>query len=224
MGGRKKSLSHHLSRREPDDNELEAAVKEFTGGSDRVAAIMASALVEHHLMSAIRTALVDSFDDNALFHDQGAPFGTFKARIVAGRALGLYDKHMAEDLDTIRDIRNQFAHALLSIDFENQHLADRCMSLREHYIDRDGVPVKLTTPRVREISAPRERYEHVCWSLAILLIRKESEMLKKASEQIHTEVRRLQNVGQRNTLADFVAASAEGRIKDVEDNIAPDEG
>lgn len=203
--GRKKSLSHHLSRRELDDAELNVAIDEFQDGSDRVAAIMGAALVESHLMDAIRTSLVDAFDMNALFHDQGAPFGTFKARIVAGRALGLYDERVAADLDIIRDIRNQFAHALLSLSFENPHIAGRCSGLGDHPVFYfDGTPINCSNAHGRNVSETRLRYEKLCWQLSLRLAQKVTELLDKEAE----ELRRLGGASS-NALAAFAVESTE---------------
>lgn len=165
MSGRKKSLSSRLSRRAPDEQEFSEAMEELFHSSDRVAAIMCSALVEHELMTAISARLHDPGDVSALFHSgEASPFGTFKQRIVAGKALGIYRAETAADLDLIRDIRNQFAHALLRIDFENEHIAATCSELREY----------LTWEPVegREPKPVREKFENVCISIAYGLMRR----------------------------------------------------
>lgn len=217
------SLSKHLSRRELDDTELDVAMKEFQSGSDRVAAIMGSALVEHHLMETIRLALADAFDDNALFHDQGAPFGTFKARIVAGRGLGLYDEKIAHDLDIMRDIRNQFAHALMSLNFDNPLLVETCKKFSEPVVvDDNGTPFDYSNPGQEGASVTRQQWETMCWKLSIILLQKDTEILSEKSAKLERELARLQNPPQRNALAGIIAASIEGRDKDVENNVAPD--
>jgi len=130
---RKRSLSSHLSRKTPDDNEFAEAISELIHGSDRVAAIMCSALVEHELISAISAAIDDASETSVLFHSgEASPFGTFKQRIAAGRALGIFGPGVVADLDTIRDIRNQFAHALIKLDFENEHIVRSCSELGDY--------------------------------------------------------------------------------------------
>ena len=175
------SLSTHISKRELDDSELEAAMKEFQAGSDRVAAIMGAALVESHLMGTIREALKEPFDDKALFHDQGAPFGTLKAKIVAGRALGLYDENIARDLDIIREIRNQFAHALMSFGFDHPMLVEYCKKFSEKTInDNSGKPLPFDsyTEVGPEISKTRKIFEAECWKLSIIFLQRENEILR----------------------------------------------
>jgi hypothetical protein len=164
-----KSLSAHISRRDPNEEEFDAAIEEFHNGTDRVAGIMGAALVENNLIKAIKSALEDSEDLGALFHEESAPFGTFKARTVAGKALGLFGKEVADDLDLIRDIRNQFAHALLSLTFENEHIRRRCAKLTEYKFGGLGE---------RDISDERMRFEMACWAISLKLLKKAGENLK----------------------------------------------
>jgi hypothetical protein len=168
---RKRSLSSRLSRREPDDEEFADALSEILHSSDRVAAIMSSAMVEIELMNAIRASLEDGSDVAALFHSADAPFGSFKQRILAGKALGLYRAETVRDLDIIRDVRNQFAHALLKIDFENEHIAASCSELRDY----------MTWEQIeeRDANAIRVKFEDVCMSIAIGLMRRTSDAYRR---------------------------------------------
>lgn len=160
----KKSLSSLLSRHDPDDDEYDDAVREMHEGSDRVAGILGCALVENALQAAVEASLVDVFSVPALFADQNAPFNSFKQRILAGRAMGLFTAPAANDMDIIRDVRNQFAHALLSLSFENEHLQKA----------RNGL--RLYEPRPeqrlegREVSPTRWRFESACWGLSYNLL------------------------------------------------------
>ena len=167
---RKKSLSKVLSRRDPTEAEFDAAIAEFHNGSDRVAAIMGAALLENHLIFAISAALEDNADVASLFYNQGSPFGTLSAKIVAAKAMGIVTKEIADDIDQIREIRNQFAHALLALDFENQHIVEACNLIGNHTFRRDK--------RTPVTSVSRERFEVACWSIAFTLILKENELTK----------------------------------------------
>lgn len=225
MSVRSGSLSAEISRRELDDAELDEAMKEFQAGSDRVAAIMGAALVERHLMETIKTALADAFDDSALFHDQGAPFGTFKARIIAGRALGLFDEKIARDLDLVRDIRNQFAHALMSLNFDNPLLVSRCNQFSvPSVVDEGGKPLDFSNSSGNKISATRQQWETMCWKLAIILLQKATSILRERKDKMKGELKRLQNPPYKNFLAELVAASIEGSEKDVKDDLTPNQG
>lgn len=201
---RKRSLSSHLSRRELESGELVVAGYEILKGSDRVAAIMGGALVETALRRAIKASLQDPDDESALFYDQGAPFGTFHARIVAGKALGLYDAALALDLDLIRDIRNQFAHALLSIDFSNPHIAAACARISDH---------RQPPQSNDKLSESRHRYQDACLKIHGILMDKAIALLDAY----------LQSADPPTTdLEDTIAASLQGGSNDVLGDIDPD--
>lgn len=175
----KVSLSE-LTRRELSDGELEAAIAEFHGASDRVAAVMGAALVEENLAQAITASLENADGAKALFQGMGAPLQSLKAKSLAGYALGLFNKKVERDLDTIREIRNQFAHALMSIDFSNPDIARACEKLEGHNFH---IEPNRTMPRARLL------YETACWSISIA-------MLKEAADRWMRKVegRSLQNL------------------------------
>ena len=193
--GQKRSLSSYLSRHDPDNEEFKTVTNELHAGSDRVAAIMGAALVENGLRKCIEAALVDPGDKAALFLEPGAPFHSFKARIVAGRALGLYDAETGADLDRIRDIRNQFAHALLSIDFDNEHISNACDKIREIY----GFHVIKN----RSVGPMRLRYENACWTISLYLLNKNLELLDR-------QLARLKFESLVFTLPEFLASGLKG--------------
>lgn len=170
---RSSSSKASLSRRDLDDSELEDAINEFHSGSDRVAAIMGSALVENHLVEGIRSCLDDASNEAALFHEVTAPFSTFGAKITAGRALGLYNKQVEDDLNRIRKIRNDFAHALLSINFENKAIIGICDGLADYVYHGEG-------QRQGNANPSRLKFERACWTISLgLLLRANKNVQKK---------------------------------------------
>jgi hypothetical protein len=56
--------------------------------------------------------------------------GTFSAKILACRALGLIGEELATDLNTIRKIRNNFAHSTNVARFEDQSTVDLVRNLK----------------------------------------------------------------------------------------------
>lgn len=206
-GHHRASLSGNLSRRELDDQELDEALEEFQNGTDRVSAIMGMALVENNLMSAIESALADRSNTNALFFDAGAPFGTLRARIVAAQAMGLIDTRTASDLDLMRDIRNQFAHSLLKIDFANEHIADACAKI---------VPWQFEQEMDESFSPSRRRFQGACWEITTLLLKKVNENLDKrvaeleAKLQFKAPLNSLATLFGGASLSDIIAANLEG--------------
>lgn len=172
---RKKSLSKRLSRVSPDEEQFEASLGEFQGESDRVCAIMGTALVEDTLVKVIGGCLEKTAEHNRMFHDEGGPFGTFKRRILGARAFDLCTKEMEAEMEVIGEIRNQFAHALLSIDFENEHIAEKLSQLP---------PPTPTHKREKEVSSNRLRFEESCWRISINLLRASSERLRIRTNEL----------------------------------------
>ena len=169
---RKRSLSKRLSRISPNSEQFAASLAEFQGSSDRVCAIMGTALIEDTLVKTIGGCLEKTVEYGRLFHDEGGPFGTFKRRIVAARAFNLCSNEIEAEMEVIGEIRNQFAHALLSIDFENQDIAEKLALLQEPH---------LSHKRAGEVSANRLRFEAACWRISIKLLSAGSERFQKQS-------------------------------------------
>ena len=134
---------------------------------------MGTALIEDTLVKTIGGCLEKTAEHGRLFHDEGGPFGTFKRRIVAARAFNLCSNEMEAEMEVIGEIRNQFAHALLSIDFENQDISDKLALLQVPPSDHK---------RAGKVSANRLRFEVACWRICSKLLRAGSERFQKQSE------------------------------------------
>jgi hypothetical protein len=130
---------------------------------------MGAALVEHALVSAIQSVLPDASGTAALFDRDNAPFNTFYRKIVVARAFSFFGEDVADDLNIIRDVRNQFAHALLKVDFTNEHIARQCEKIGPY---EDWVQPK------RRRSTNRLKYENACYSLAAQLLELSVKNLK----------------------------------------------
>jgi hypothetical protein len=129
-------------RNRPLNNYL-PIFQEMEHADDRTAAIVAASLVENNLVLVIRKRLRDDLEDvevKRLFDNRGAVMSTFADKIDMGFALNLYDALVRDDLDRIREIRNQFAHHLeirnqfahhLEIrNFDHPDVAGKCEALQ----------------------------------------------------------------------------------------------
>lgn len=69
--------------------------------------------------------MAGGIDDIAdmMYDTEGAPLGTFSARIRAARGFGIIGPLAESHMDSIRLIRNQFAHSPLRLDFTNEAIA-----------------------------------------------------------------------------------------------------
>ena len=171
-----KSLRKLLSGREPDDHEFEEALAEIYEGSDRAAAILGAALLEFTLTSALRDTFADNAAGGKLLDDFAAPLGTFAAKIQYARASGFVGKRIADDMDVIRDIRNQFAHAPLKLSFGNEHIVRACDKLFEYHKVDDILPN-------REISKARARYENAAYWIIVSVMTKHRDLLATDNEK-----------------------------------------
>ena len=191
MGGGKKKrqgrTSNHLKM-----GDLAVAAAEITAGSDRVAAILGGTLVDATLIAAIMVELDDPNDAAKLFDDLRGPFSTFYSRILAGKMLGLFDAATADQLHTIRQIRNNFAHSLANLNFTNAEVAEKCAKLPLSYHN---------SHQKRGISEQRGSYEDACYGLfnkllnhwRVKLLEREKALLKAREEGREADVRRLRD-------------------------------
>ncbi|MBN1694659.1 hypothetical protein JW879_04555 [candidate division WOR-3 bacterium] len=90
----------------------------FIEETDRGAAILAASYAEDYLGKYLTSFMVDDPKIDELFESFG-PYKTFSQRIKAAYAFGLIDINKKNDLQIIKDIRNNFAHNFRIKTFEN---------------------------------------------------------------------------------------------------------
>jgi hypothetical protein len=103
---------------------------EMDFGSARATAIVGAAFVEDHLQRLIQARLVDDTTVVDEIFGPSSALGSFSAKINIGYLMGLYSKAAHRELDTIRTIRNDFAHELHVNNFDIDTIKDRCANLR----------------------------------------------------------------------------------------------
>jgi DNA-binding MltR family transcriptional regulator len=98
----------------------------------RTIALVSTAFLEHALEKAILTHMpkdIEPATRKELFEGESGPLGTFSSKIILARGLGIVDKKEREDLDTIRIIRNSFAHSMTHFEFSNAAVERLCIAL-----------------------------------------------------------------------------------------------
>lgn len=115
--------------------KIETLIAELDGQSDRAAAIVGAAWIEEELEAAIRSFLIDDKESAKRLLGKSSPISSFSAKIDLACLLGMCSRDIAKDLHAIREIRNDFAHNILTKDnsrlsFDSAHIKDKCMSLR----------------------------------------------------------------------------------------------
>ena len=117
------------------DGDFSDAFKEIEKSPDRVAAIVAAAIVEDALRWSLNSFLIlqiSEQEERELFENDGI-LSSFHAKILMGFALGLFGEAARNDLIKIKNIRNAFAHAPRPLSFDTPEIASECEKLR--YID-----------------------------------------------------------------------------------------
>ena len=119
------SALKQISSERPTLQDLERAMEEIQNDHPRSAAIVGATYLDDVTRLAILTKLVDlSKDETDRLFVGFAPLSSFSAKIQMAYAMGLIGKKTRHDLKTIRDIRNVFAHASVSVTFETEAVAN----------------------------------------------------------------------------------------------------
>ena len=127
----------NLLKERPDINVLWRYVERCRGAKrtsareDRALVLISVSLVEQELESAILCACTESFEESPdrekLFGgDQIGAINGLAGKITLAHALGLFGKKFKEDMETLRRLRNTFAHARQPISFRTKEIADAC--------------------------------------------------------------------------------------------------
>jgi hypothetical protein len=149
-GARQKKWSlHDLSKEIPPDEEVEKLVTSLADMNARAAALIMASILDNLLETAISSCFVklSSAKFNALFREKQSPLGSFSNKIISAYALGVYDDTTRSQLDSIRSIRNAFAHTMQPIDFDHPVVATACNNLNPSQIS--GRAFVAETPRER---------------------------------------------------------------------------
>jgi mannitol operon repressor len=96
--------------------------------SPRGRVLVACSFLEGQLKEIIESYFVLGSDKKLLLEGFNAPLGTFSARIKTAHCLGLISDFERDDCETLRRIRNEFAHNYKT-SFEDHKIADLCKNL-----------------------------------------------------------------------------------------------
>ena len=109
-------------------------IREVEGGSPRAVAVVAGAFVEEHLTKLIRWRLIkerikSDVDLQEQMFRPGGPLGDFGNKISLAYLMGFISKDAWKELDTIRLIRNSFAHKVEINRWNIQRISALCDNL-----------------------------------------------------------------------------------------------
>jgi DNA-binding MltR family transcriptional regulator len=121
-------------RRQHTDTDYNRTFEDYVGESDKGAVILASATLDSELEALLvrhfaRHTELEDKDRDLLFGENG-PLSSLGAKARLGHAIGLFGMITRDDIILISKIRNAFAHAPRSLDFDNELIIENCLHLR----------------------------------------------------------------------------------------------
>lgn len=135
--------------------DLAGMANRLAGESDRGAALTVAAWVDDALGALLKAYLVQDAKVIEEMFKQMAPLSSFSAKIKAAYLVGLIDRRQFDNLDTIRVIRNDFAHSRTDVTFEDQSVNARCLNLMfRNVAEASGQP----TPPGASPPSPRKAF------------------------------------------------------------------
>ena len=112
----------------PNLKQLVLFLNEFNSESQRGAALLAASMLDEQLKSMLEAFLIEGEQSTRLVSGYNAPLGTFASRLGACMAMGLVTASEFEEIDLIRQIRNQFGHNL-GVSFNSPKVRALCDKL-----------------------------------------------------------------------------------------------
>ncbi len=109
-----------LTRKFPTELEIEHIIKGLAQESDLSAVIIGTALVEGLLEALLihKFHVQSSILNGQLFTNRG-PLSDFNGKILISLAIGVIDEVFADELHSLRTIRNAFSHSKIPLTFDN---------------------------------------------------------------------------------------------------------
>ncbi|WP_426436038.1 transcriptional regulator [Bradyrhizobium genosp. P] len=114
-----------------------AALEELNGETDRGVALVATSFLDKLLTDALAAFMLRNESNDKLLSGFNAPFGTLSTRITGCHALGLITDAEAKQCDTLRKVRNKFAHRV-EVAFKTDRVRDLCGNLVVPARDKDA--------------------------------------------------------------------------------------
>jgi DNA-binding MltR family transcriptional regulator len=157
-----------------DIGDLQRLYDTFREETDRGAAIVGAAYLDESLKQLISGFMVDKADEVETLLDR--PLSSFWSRILAAYCMGLISGDEYADLDTIRDVRNLFAHEGRQIAFEDPAIHHRC----------DELVLWRPLAKLFDLASPRSRFLYatttLLWQLSMRALRARVDRRKVPSE------------------------------------------
>lgn len=165
---------------------------ELNSSSDRAVGILSGSVLDENLRKILINFLIDDKNLKKDFLGNQGVLNTFDSRIKACYYMGLIDDIEYKNLETIRKIRNKFAHTFEYIDFDTQAISDLCKNLAipiEKYcpnenIFKDNEILDFDINPFSNNPTSRERFFKTFEYLYLLLATRVTEIKPKKLEKL----------------------------------------
>ena len=122
-----------------DVQDLAKFLEELNRETDRGLPLVGAALIDDRLEETLRSFFCEGRTSSGkLLDDSNAPLGSFSSRIQACYSLGLIDDHEYTEIELIRKVRNEFAHAKHGASFQTERIVGLCSGLRSDLPEGEG--------------------------------------------------------------------------------------
>ncbi|WP_452181346.1 MltR family transcriptional regulator [Heyndrickxia sporothermodurans] len=133
---------------------------ELNSESDRGRALIACSYMDDLLKKALLAYFVNQEIGPKLVQGFSAPLGTFSTRTTAAYALGLISEKEFKEINTLREIRNKFAHQV-QVSFDDQSISDLCKNLTMTAKEATNAKGRYTSAAVSLILTLSNRPKHI---------------------------------------------------------------
>jgi len=185
--GKSKRSLRTLGREPPSHEERRAARHKIIEPQTDpiVAAILGAAGLDYRLEEMIRLRLRRNDDATwDLVVGENGPLATFSQKITFAYSMGLISETAKNLLDTVRQIRNVFAHSKKVIGFDNDLIKGALRKVPEPGAKRSRTAKYLKTVRKAAENEPQLSYALLCYTIDNDLIDVEARRINNRSRRL----------------------------------------
>jgi mannitol operon repressor len=119
--------------------ELTEFLNLFGKENDRGTALLAGSILEDLLGDILQSFLIDDKVTVDLLNEPNSPLNTFYSKARMSFASGLIDQEEYDEINIIRNIRNEFAHQWRKLTFDDESVTKYSQNLRKRlpYVNKN---------------------------------------------------------------------------------------
>jgi len=192
--GVKKPKLRDLSGAWPNRKEADALLDSIADDKQHhvTVAILGAALLDYELESRIRKRFPKASDDDwAELTGRDGPFSNFSSKIMAAYAMGIISKSLRDALDTVRAIRNAFAHAKTPLSLDHELVGKELSGITLPDAKKSVLYKNLHEIKAGKDWSNHHRFVGLCIIVSLDLARKDTKALKKQTRYLKRKTQRV---------------------------------